>query len=179
MLFLEIVHNLPLTQFEVLGTFEIRIGTLLDIGKDRRGEVLILSFFQSTQLKSYLDVDLKLRPNSDGRNAGVITVRFWSERAANVIKPSVVDAGQSAAAKSMAAVMSKLQMLAKATDKGALVYMHALSGIIGSLTLQMYPYANLVLQVISSVYKVRTRMKKDICASNDGYNSDHQESVGQ
>jgi hypothetical protein len=45
MLFLEIVHNLPLTQFEVLGTFEIRIGTLLDIGKDRRGEVLILSFF--------------------------------------------------------------------------------------------------------------------------------------
>jgi hypothetical protein len=39
MLFLEIVHNLPISQYEVLGTFEISISTLLDVGKDRQGEV--------------------------------------------------------------------------------------------------------------------------------------------
>jgi hypothetical protein len=122
MLFLEIVHNLPVSQYEVLGTFEISISTLLDVGKDRQGEVLILPSFQSTQLKSYLDVDLKLRPTSDRQNAGVITVRFWSERAVNVITASIADAKQSAAAKSMAAVLSKLQVLAKVMDKDAPVY---------------------------------------------------------
>ncbi|KIM71630.1 hypothetical protein PILCRDRAFT_16886 [Piloderma croceum F 1598] len=118
MSFLETIHNLPNTkniQYEVLGTFGMRISTLLDVGKDH--------------------IDLKLRPNSDGQNAGVITVRFWSERAANVI---TADAGQSAAAKSMASVMSKLQVLAKVMDNGA----------------PMYPCTSLVLQVISSVYKV-------------------------
>ena len=122
MLFLEIVHNLPITQYEVLGTFEIRISTLLDIGKDRQGEDFDAVSFRWTKLKLYLDVDLKLRPNSGRQNAGVLTVRFWSERAVNAITASIADAKQSAPAKSMAAVLSKLQMLAKVMDKDAPVY---------------------------------------------------------